>query len=288
MLLKSLFISFYLTLLHVALGYSVYQLWNDGFTSLWSGLFIASIPGVLVFDTLLLAQPVARTSPHLTWATLLKLIGFLLVVFNNMIINFPEIKVIELPSLLLAAGSFFGWLLYDYWFSKYSHRETDLLIPGKPLPELTLSDINNQPFESKNLQGSPVLYLFYRGNWCPLCMAQIREIANEYQQLMERGLKIVLISPQSQAKTQKLAKKFNLSFIYAVDKNCRVADRLGILAKQGLPMGMQLLGYDSDTVMPTVIITDENGVILFADLTDNYRVRPEPMTFLKILDGKPV
>lgn len=47
-------------------------------------------------------------------------------------------------------------------------------------------------------------------------------------------------------------------------------------------MGMEVLGYDSDTVMPTVIMTDATGKILFADLTDNYRLRPEPETFLKV------
>jgi len=57
------------------------------------------------------------------------------------------------------------------------------------------------------------------------------------------------------------------------------------LSENGLPFGFQVLGYDSDTVMPTIIITDKNGKILFADLTDNYRVRPEPSTFLKVLDG---
>ena len=39
---------------------------------------------------------------------------------------------------------------------------------------------------------------------------------------------------------------------------------------------------DSDTVMPTVIMTDASGTIIFADLTDNYRVRPEPDVFLEV------
>jgi len=37
-------------------------------------------------------------------------------------------------------------------------------------------------------------------------------------------------------------------------------------------------------ILPTVIITDAEGKIIFADLTDNYRVRPEPDTFLKVID----
>ena len=46
---------------------------------------------------------------------------------------------------------------------------------------------------------------------------------------------------------------------------------------------MELLGYDPDTVLPTVIITDASGKIIFVDLTDNYRVRPEPETFIQVL-----
>jgi len=49
-------------------------------------------------------------------------------------------------------------------------------------------------------------------------------------------------------------------------------------------LGMEIFGYDQDTVMPTVIIVNAEGEILFADQTDNYRMRPEPDTFLRILD----
>ena len=38
-----------------------------------------------------------------------------------------------------------------------------------------------------------------------------------------------------------------------------------------------------DTVMPTVVVTNANGTILFSDQADNYRVRPEPDIFLAIL-----
>jgi hypothetical protein len=69
---------------------------------------------------------------------------------------------------------------------------------------------------------------------------------------------------------------------FLVDAANRMAEKLGIKAQAGLPAGLEALGYDSDTVMPTVVITDASGVILFADLTDNYRVRPEPDVFLEV------
>jgi hypothetical protein len=49
---------------------------------------------------------------------------------------------------------------------------------------------------------------------------------------------------------------------------------------------MEPLGYEADSVLPTVLITDPYGTIIFADLTDNYRVRPEPSTFLAALDAE--
>ena len=116
-------------------------------------------------------------------------------------------------------------------------------------------------------------------------MAQIKEIAAQYQQLADHGVQIVLISPQPHKHTRKLAQRFDVPFIYLVDSGNKVARQLKLLARNGLPFGMQLLGYDSDTVMPTVIITDDEGKIIFADLTDNYRVRPEPETFMRVLSG---
>jgi peroxiredoxin len=115
-------------------------------------------------------------------------------------------------------------------------------------------------------------------------MAQIKEIAGQYQALADRGVKIALISPQPQRHTKSLAKKFEVPFIFLTDKDHQSVKALKIFQKAGTPLGMEVFGYESDTVMPTVIITDEQGKIIFADLTDNYRVRPEPGTFLKVLD----
>ena len=38
-------------------------------------------------------------------------------------------------------------------------------------------------------------------------------------------------------------------------------------------------------MLPTVLITDARGEIRYVDLADNYRVRPEPSVFLRVLDN---
>ena len=49
---------------------------------------------------------------------------------------------------------------------------------------------------------------------------------------------------------------------------------------------MEALGYEADTVLRTVLIADPERRVVFADLTDNCRVRPEPSTFLAALDAR--
>ncbi len=73
-----------------------------------------------------------------------------------------------------------------------------------------------------------------------------------------------------------------MPFHFLVDAENRFAESLGIAIDNGVPFGLPG-GYDPKTVMPTVVVTNANGTIVFSDQTDNYRVRPEPDVFLAIL-----
>ena len=116
-------------------------------------------------------------------------------------------------------------------------------------------------------------------------MAQIKEVVQQYKELEKRNIDMVLISSQPHKFSEKLAKKHKVPFHFLVDTDNKMAKKLNIYHKNGLPTGFQILGYNSDVILPTVIITDKNNKILFSDLTDNYRVRPEPETFFKIIDN---
>lgn len=79
-------------------------------------------------------------------------------------------------------------------------------------------------------------------------------------------------------------KRFDVPMHFLTDRGNRAAARLGILAENGLPLGMRVLGYDSDVPLPTVFITAAGGRVAYSDLTDNYRIRPEPAEFLAALE----
>lgn len=226
---------------------------------------------------LLALRPVARTTRSLNVFTILIFIGLVLISAElykgNAAVYY---LVVGVSSLVL-------WLLYVYWYSILPPSRTEIRV-GNYLPELTFTGNDNEEVLSTDFKGRKVLFMFYRGNWCPLCMAQIREISAQYQELERRGVAVLLVSPQPVSHSVALAKKMKVNFQFLTDENNAMARRLKIDQDHGIPLGFEVLGYKSETVLPTVIIIDEHGKILFLDQTDNYRVRPEPETFLEVLN----
>ncbi len=275
---KSIFIS----LANMVWGYFTYifvrDLISGGFTLTGLGLFFVSLLPLAFFMVLLMFRPVARTSKSLNVFTALISVGIIII--------FTEVYQTNTTSnyLLMATGSLVMWLLYVYWYSFLPKSRLELSVGGL-MPDLIFKNQDNEEFHASDFVGKKVLYLFYRGNWCPLCMAQIKEISAQYRELEKRGVEVLLISPQRASKSIALAKKMEVNFHFLTDTNNAMARKLKIDHKHSVPLGMEVLGYKSESVLPTVIITDEQGKILFLDQTDNYRVRPEPETFLKAIDG---
>lgn len=173
---------------------------------------------------------------------------------------------------------------YVFWYSVLDRTMPSPIEVGAKLPKLDLFDTDGNAVAPSD--GKHALYMFVRGNWCPLCMAQVKEIAAQYRELEARGVEVFLIARQPEANTRALAKRFDAPIRFCVDEDGRLARQLGIEHVGGVPFLMDTLGYEADSVLPTVLITDPSGTIIFADLTDNYRVRPEPRTFLSVLDAQ--
>ena len=242
----------------------------------WLGAAIATSPIPLLMMRLTFA-PVVRTSENLPLLLLLASFGVLVAAWEQ----FFEGTSGWGPTSLALAGMLL-LLLYVFWYSRFSRVESQQIAVGNKLPEFSLFDTDGKSFDSKSLAGSPAILLFYRGNWCPLCMAQIREIASKYQEISALGIEVVLISPQPDAHSRRLALQHEVPFRFLVDVDNILADKLGIGVSHGVPAGMPG-DYSPHTVLPTLMVTNASGTIIFSDQTDNYRVRPEPDIFLAIL-----
>lgn len=272
--MKNILKSFFISVFPVyAIFIFIKTVLNSSFTLNHGSLLLSSLT-VIVFFSMLFIKPTARTSKNLFPYSFVMLVSILMsfIDFNSAVLS------INLSLVL-------GWLAYLKWYSTFNHRSDKGLEIGTKFPNFTLENVQKESVNTSSLKGNHKIFLFYRGNWCPLCMAQIKEVVSQYKELEKRKVAMILISSQPHKFTQNLANKFDIPFHFLTDIDNKMAKKLNIYHKNGLPFGFQALGYDLDVIMPTVIITDKNDKIIFADLTDNYRVRPEPELFFKIIDN---
>jgi len=275
-ILKSMFVSMYMMVAMAIVVIAGRSLWLTGDYVTWGGVLLVAAPFVVVLSWIMVFKNIARTSAHFPVLTALATVGLAMACwgyFQGASVNAP----------VLALIGWVGFVVYVYWYSSFGHRSSDRLEIGQSLPAFDVRNVADELMSSASLVERPVVWIFYRGNWCPLCMAQIKELAGEYQEIQELGVRVALVSPQPHKFTMSLASKFNVPFYFLTDEGNRAARTLGIAHDDGLPTGIQVLGYDSETVLPTVIITDTGGKILWSHQTDNYRVRPEPALYLQVL-----
>jgi hypothetical protein len=101
-----------------------------------------------------------------------------------------------LPATLTAAAvGLIGNLLYVYWYS-VCRRDRSRDPQGSQASRVHALGGTGRP--ELGLFGGPALWVFYRGNWCPICVAQVREIAAQYRELARRGVEVFLVSPQTE------------------------------------------------------------------------------------------
>ena len=265
--LKSLFITLYLTYVALVLGLAFYELSASSDRSIWLAICVAAASVAIYFLRLYLTR-VPRTSQGL--------MGFTFGIFGATLYSLWSSYNLGVasPAPLLALFVLVGWVTYVGWYSHLGERNTDKVKVGKKLPELKLEDTSGNPVSSRDWEGEKSLVLFYRGNWCPICTAQIQELFDAKEKFDLLNVKMRFISSQPHLKSERFAKSMGLGVEFLADPGNKAAEQLKIAHESGLPMGLQIFGHQTDMAKPTLFVTNENGKVVYADLTENYRLRP--------------
>lgn len=273
-----------LILLNILSGVgSATMLLLSGFNLTWLGSFLTTFPLPFFLMVLTNAFGIARTSQRLPVIQLLSALGVALVAW----MTWQSQQALAVDNYVSVAMAVFGALFvqwYVWQFSPYNREKSRQIVKGQTLPKLSLNRLDNQAIDSESFKGSKTLLVFFRANWCPFCMNQLKEVLAQAGRLKTAGVQVKFISNQGYKNSTDLAKKLKLPAHFEIlqDNDLSAAKALSIEDIGGSPTGMP--GYPADTVMATVIALDSDGKVVFGDETDNYRVRPHPDTFLPVFE----
>jgi len=158
----------------------------------------------------------------------------------------------------------------------------DNLQPGQPLPDFQAVDEDGNRVSSPDLAGAPVILLFVRGSWCPFCSKQVADLTKVYKEITDSGAKLILVTPKPLATTRRVAEIFEVDFEFWLDESLNIAKRLGLLIEAGVPDDHRK-EYGEDTLWPTSLVVDANGIIRFTELSRFIADRPNPEKLLNVL-----
>ncbi|MCA1761239.1 MAG: AhpC/TSA family protein, partial [Bacteroidales bacterium] len=96
---------------------------------------------------------------------------------------------------------------------------------GRQAPDFSAKDASGESFQlAEELKTGPVVVIFYRGHWCPICNRHLSEIQENLGKIMEKGVRVVAVSPEKPEYLEKTAEKTEAKFTLLYDEDYKIAD----------------------------------------------------------------
>ena len=171
----------------------------------------------------------------------------------------------------------------------------NILQVGSQASEFELTDSNGKLVRSADLLArGPLVVMFFRGRWCPYCVATVEAWQRALPELQERRASLVAISPQTVKQNNLMADQHRLTFRLLSDPRNKVAKQFGVAYE--LPSDLQELnrrifvnlefinGDESwELPMPATFLIAPDRRILFAEAYTDYTRRTEPQRVIDLL-----
>jgi len=172
------------------------------------------------------------------------------------------------------------------------------LSKGRQAPAFELPDHLGIPVRSGDLLATgPMVINFYRGSWCPYCNLELRAYQAQLDRIERAGASLVAISPMLPDNSLDSVAKNQLSFPVLSDVGNKTAADFGLVFTVDTriqAMYLERLGNDLPRLngdasftlpLPATYVIGDDGVIAYAYVNADYRLRAEPEEVLAALEG---
>lgn len=168
-----------------------------------------------------------------------------------------------------------------------SAEDTKPVKVGEQAPGFTVQRVDGTPFhfDPSSLQ-RPAMLITFRGGWCPFCNMHLQELRHVVPELKQSGYDVLFLSADRPEILYSSLKDENQELDYTIlsDAQMQASSRLGIafkvpdayierLKQNNLDLEKAAGNTLHALPVPAVFIIDTAGVIRFAHVNPDYRVR---------------
>ncbi|MBI1228082.1 MAG: redoxin domain-containing protein [Bacteroidetes bacterium] len=169
-------------------------------------------------------------------------------------------------------------------------------MPGDKAPLFKADDLHGRHYSLADaLQLGPVVLIFYRGQWCPICNMHLKALQDQLPAIYERGATVVAVSPEKSEFLKRTSEKTGAEFTLLYDEGYKIADAFDVTFQPGkLLRGVYNTALRADLEnahsddserlpIPATFIINKFGVIVWRHFDPNYIKRSKVKDILKNL-----
>lgn len=157
---------------------------------------------------------------------------------------------------------------------------------GDKAPNFTSIDQYGKNIELYNLlKKGPVVLIFYRGYWCPLCNKHLERFEDSLQFVTQRGASVVTVSAQTPDNSEKMIQKHKITFHVVSDTTDQIMKDYKVLfhvteAYQKLIVKYLKLDIrkvnnqeSAQLPVPATFVINKDGTIVYRQFNYDYSKR---------------
>lgn len=167
-----------------------------------------------------------------------------------------------------------------------SAKEASGLQVGETVKNFTAVDLHGDTFElAETLQKGPLVLIFYRGHWCPVCNKHLKKLEAGLDKIYARGAQVIAVSPEKSEFLKLTSDKTKVSFRLLFDEGYKISKLFDVYFKPGTlysliwntMLGAKLKEAHSDDSgqlpIPATFIIDKNAKIVWRHFDPDYTKR---------------
>lgn len=167
-----------------------------------------------------------------------------------------------------------------------SEKEVKGIEVGSVVENFTAKDAAGRVFNlAEELKNGPIVIIFYRGQWCPVCNKHLSRLQDSLQLIADKGAKVVAISPEKPEKIEKTIQKTKAEFTILYDEGYKICNAFDVTHLPGgssrtaynTMLGADLKNAHSDESqqlpVPATYIIGQDGKVLWRHFDTNYKKR---------------
>lgn len=157
---------------------------------------------------------------------------------------------------------------------------------GDIAPNFFVKDQRKNKTELKELlKEGPVIIIFFRGNWCPICSRYLSNLKDSLTFITKKGVKVVAVTPETDINVEKTGKKMPAELIIISDKNEKIMEDYKVVFNVTESYQKKIKHFLFTDIakhngkekarlpVPATFIVDKNGMIVYRHFDLNYKNR---------------